>query len=79
MTLDRPGVEDVYTTLADAIDAVDPCHAKLFLAKLALLLAHNCGDVEAVKNAVAIASRDLEAHPASGLRLPATREDGFAR
>ncbi len=79
MTLDRSGVEDVYATLADAIDAVDPNHTQLFLAKLALLLAYTCGDVEAVKDAVAIASRDLEAPPASGPRLPVASEHGLAR
>ncbi len=79
MTLDRSEVEDVYGTLADAIDAVDPCRARLFLAKLALLLAYRCGDVAAVKDAVAIASRDLEPPPAFGPRFPTTREDGFAQ
>ncbi len=78
MTLDRPGIEDVYAILADAIDAVDPNHSRLFLAKLALLLAYECGDVAAVKDAVATASRDLEAPPASGPCLPAASEDGLA-
>lgn len=37
-------LEDTYTALADQIDALGPEKSELFLAKLALLLAHKIGD-----------------------------------
>ena len=73
-TLDRSGVEEVYDAIADAIDAAGPRHAQLFLAKLALLLAHACGDAAAVKEAISTAGRDLGDPVAPGPHRPAGTE-----
>ncbi|HUN92529.1 MAG TPA: DUF2783 domain-containing protein [Burkholderiaceae bacterium] len=56
--LDVTALEDVYDTLAAAIDSAGPQKASLFLVKLALLNAHALGDAERFREHVAIALRD---------------------
>lgn len=53
-------IEDIYEALVDAIDSVAPDQEKLFLAKLALTLAHELGDVARLKTAIAVSQKDLE-------------------
>ncbi len=52
-------LEQVYDTLALAIDRAGPEHAERFLAKLALLLAHELGDAARVAALAETALRDL--------------------
>lgn len=56
-------LEDIYESLALKIDDVGKAHSELFLAKLALLLAHSVGDVDLVKQYINDASKDLFAEP----------------
>lgn len=56
-------LEDIYESLALKIDDVGKEHSELFLAKLALLLAHSVGDVDLVKQYINDASKDLFAEP----------------
>lgn len=57
--LDIAALEDVYDTLAEAIDrAGEPCVA-LFLVKLALLNANALGDAALFRRHVEAALRDL--------------------
>jgi hypothetical protein len=53
------GLEDVYDTLAQAIDQVGEDRAKLFLVKLALLNANALGDAGVFRRHVEAALRDL--------------------
>ena len=41
-------LEQVYELLARKIDALGPARSELYLAKLTLLLAHDCDDIELV-------------------------------
>ncbi len=52
-------LENVYDTLAEAIDSAGPQHAELFLTKLCLLLANRLGDDVAVGEMVKVALADL--------------------
>jgi hypothetical protein len=52
-------LEDAYETLATAIDAAGEQKEALFLTRLALLLAHELGDIAAFKAAVATALEEL--------------------
>ncbi len=54
-------VETVYEALARQIDATPPNLRELFLAKLALLLAHELGDATRVTHLVAEAAQSLDA------------------
>ena len=58
--LTLPGLEAVYDTLAEAIDAAGADHAQLFLVKLALLNANALGDPELFRQHVQAALRDLQ-------------------
>ena len=58
-TLNTVELEDTYRWLAEAIDGVGSEKEPLFLAKLAMILANELGDVEFVRNAIADAARDL--------------------
>jgi hypothetical protein len=51
--------EAAYETLAMAIDSAGPEHEALFLTRLALLLAHELGDIAAFKRAVLTALEEL--------------------
>jgi hypothetical protein len=52
-------LESAYESLATAIDSAGEQKEALFLAKLALLLAHELGDVAAFRKAMATALEDL--------------------
>ena len=52
-------LEGVYALIAAGADEVGPDKTQLFLAKLALVLAREVGDLEVVRAAIANASRDL--------------------
>ena len=52
-------LEQVYAALAAAIDRAGPENEALFLAKLALALAHRLGDRAAAEAAIAEALLDL--------------------
>lgn len=54
-------VETVYEALARQIDATPPDRRELFLAKLALLLAHELGDATRVTHLVTEAAQSLDA------------------
>jgi len=58
-TLSVPGLEQVYDTLATAIDEAGPGKSELFLVKLALLNAHALGDPAVFQAQVAAALKDL--------------------
>jgi len=58
-TLPFDDLERTFELVAKAIDEVGPKQESLFLAKLALTLAHQLGDYEAVAQSVEIATRDL--------------------
>ena len=57
-TLPLPDLERVYDELAEAVDRAGD-HRERFLAKLALLLAHELGDRERVAALIAVAQADL--------------------
>ncbi|MBK9361142.1 MAG: DUF2783 domain-containing protein [Rubrivivax sp.] len=57
-TLPLPDLERVYDELAEAVDRAGD-HRERFLAKLALLLAHELGDRERVVALIAVAQADL--------------------
>lgn len=52
-------LEQVYSALAAAVDRAGPANEALFLAKLALALAHRLGDRAAAEAAIAEALQDL--------------------
>lgn len=54
-------VEAVYDSLAETLDTVGTDKRDLFLAKLALLLAHDLGDAAHVRARIAEAALDLDA------------------
>lgn len=56
-------LEQVYERLAAAIDAVGPERESLFLAKLALALAHELGDRDAALACIEKARQDLDETP----------------
>jgi hypothetical protein len=58
-TLPFTDLETAYEALAKAIDAAGPDREALFLAKLALAMAHECGDLAVFERAVATALQDI--------------------
>lgn len=54
-------VEAVYEALAETLDAVGDEKQRMFLAKLALLLARDVGDVALVRQRIGEAAKHLEA------------------
>ncbi|NKC15315.1 MAG: DUF2783 domain-containing protein [Gammaproteobacteria bacterium] len=52
-------LEVVYDLIAEAIDEAGSDNTPLLLSKLALLLAHEIGDLQTVKRAVEAAKQDL--------------------
>lgn len=52
-------LEQVYDTLAQAIDQAGPDHSEVFLTKLSLLLANALGDAGLVATLVETALNDL--------------------
>ena len=59
-TLNITQLEQVYDTLAQAIDQAGPEHTELFLSKLRLLLANALGDEALIERLVQSALRDLK-------------------
>jgi hypothetical protein len=59
MSLPFDDLESAYEALATGIDAAGEQHEALFLTRLALLLAHEFGDITAFKRAVQTALDDL--------------------
>jgi hypothetical protein len=57
-TLPFEGLEEVYDLLATSLDRVGEENHALFLARLAVTMAHKCNDVDLVREAVAIALDD---------------------
>ena len=53
-------LEQVYESLAEAIDRFDEPTAQIFLAKLALLMAHRIGDAGIVRDCVEEAAQSLQ-------------------
>lgn len=53
-------VETIYAALAETIDRVTPEKSELFLAKLALLMAHELDDLDRVRALIESAELGLE-------------------
>jgi hypothetical protein len=53
-------LESAYEALATAIDSVGAKNEALFLTRLALVLSHKLGDIDAFRAAVRAALEDLE-------------------
>lgn len=53
-------IEDAYDAIAEAIDSAPEALRELFLAKLALTLANQVGNLDDVKVAIEAAARDLD-------------------
>ncbi|MCB1348621.1 MAG: hypothetical protein R3D59_04565 [Paracoccaceae bacterium] len=53
-------VETIYEALATTLDAVEAPRRELFLAKLALLLAHDLGDPDRVCRRIDEATRNID-------------------
>ncbi|MBW6392545.1 DUF2783 domain-containing protein [Billgrantia antri] len=58
-TLPFADLERVYETLAETLDTLPESQERLFLAQLALALAHRVGDIERVAAAVEEARRGI--------------------
>ena len=58
--MNQGDLETVYAALAAKIDEVGEDQSELFLAKLALLLAHRNGDVEDVRTCIDDAAASLK-------------------
>ena len=52
MRMTPTDVETIYAALAETIDRVTPEKSELFLAKLALLMAHEINDVDHVRTLI---------------------------
>jgi hypothetical protein len=59
VTMPFEDLEHAYNGLALAIDAAGPDHDALFLTRLALVLAHRCGNLKVFEDALATALDDL--------------------
>ncbi len=53
--------EQAYDLIAAALDRLGPEHERLFLARLALALAHRLPDIKALEQALVIAESDVNA------------------
>lgn len=58
-TLEFADLETAYETLAQAIDVAGPHREALFLTKLALVLAHETGNLSLFRKAVETALQDV--------------------
>ena len=58
-TLSVPDLEAFYDALAEGIDQATPVKSELFLAKLALLLAREVADRQALERCIEVALQDL--------------------
>jgi hypothetical protein len=59
-TLAFEDLEQVYERIAEALDDIGAERERLFLAKLALTLSHQLGDLDRIEAAIEIAKRDLD-------------------
>ena len=59
-TMPSADFETAYETLATAIDSAGPEREALFLTRLALVLAHELGDINAFQTAIKTALDGLE-------------------
>lgn len=59
-TMPFADLEHAYEALAQGIDKAGAEHETLFLAKLALALAHRLGDIGAVRACIAMSLEDLD-------------------
>jgi len=59
-TLSETDVERLYDSLAHAIDQATPEKESVFLAKLALLMAKEIGDVDCAERLIELSLKDLE-------------------
>mgnify|MGYP003700341411 CR=1 FL=1 len=57
--MNHEDLEHIYASLARKIDEVGAANSELFLAKLVLLLAHQCGDPDAVEQSIDDAAASL--------------------
>jgi hypothetical protein len=55
--------EEAYELIAQALDRVGPEQERLFLARLALALAHQLPGLDALRHALAIAENDVRNEP----------------
>ncbi|WP_222440506.1 hypothetical protein [Siccirubricoccus deserti] len=58
--MDANDIEALWAALAEAVDQAGPEREALFLAKLALLLGREVGDLDRVRALLAVALRDLD-------------------
>jgi hypothetical protein len=65
-TMPFEDLEAAYEALATAIDAAGEPREALFLARLALVLGHELGDIRAFRAAIATALDGLDKAPLSG-------------
>jgi hypothetical protein len=65
-TLPFTDLETAYEVLAEAIDTAGPEGEAVFLARLALVLAHETGDIAMFKRAVATALTAMDGVRAEG-------------
>lgn len=61
MPLEVGATEILFRELSETLDRVGPARRELFLAKLVLLLADQCGDPVRIAWCLAEAERDLDA------------------
>ncbi|WP_269583459.1 hypothetical protein [Roseibium sp. Sym1] len=55
------GLETVYETMAEQLDAIAPDKRELFMAKLVLLLSHDLADAARVRSLIREAAENLDA------------------
>jgi hypothetical protein len=58
--MDASDIEALWEALAEAVDQAGPEREALFLAKLALLLGREVGDLDRVRALLQVALRDLD-------------------
>ncbi len=73
-TMPFDDLERAYEMLAQAIDRAGPEHEALFLARLALVLAHRVGRVDVFEQAVDMALEDVSRALRNGDRTGANDE-----
>jgi len=58
-TADTETLEALFRELSQAIEDAGPDNERLYLAKLSMVMASHIGDVDVVRDATAVALRDL--------------------
>ena len=69
-TLPAERFEAAYEMIARALDRVGPERERIFLARLALALAHHLPDLQALEQALVIAESELDSESGKGSRTP---------